>query len=232
MTKQSAPSSLFIGHRNRLKERFFKSPVRTLPDYEILEMVLFNAVPRRDTKDLAKRLLQRFGSLVAIVSADPIDLQTVLGVTRSVLQQLKLLLDIFTRLHIPVEEQKNLNVINSWMSVLNYCSLTMGFKSREHFRVLFLNKRNVLMADELFETGTVDKVSVYPREIVKQAIHYNASALILVHNHPSGEVKPSKDDIEITKKIADALNNIHISLHDHIIIANHNHFSFRSNGLL
>jgi len=224
-------SSTLSGHRSRLKERFLKSPNRTLPDYEILEMILFNAIPRRDTKMLAKYLLDKFGSLIAVLSADQIDLKNIPGIGRSVLLQFKLFLDTFTRLHVAID-LKDVNIINSWTAVLNYCHLTMGFKSIEHFRILFLNKKNVLIADELFETGTVDRVNIYPREIVKKALHYNSSAIILIHNHPSGDAKPSKDDIEITNSISAALSHCRISVHDHVIIAQHSHFSFRNSGLL
>jgi DNA repair protein RadC len=220
-----------IGHRRRLKERFMKAALRSLPDYEILELILFSSIVRRDTKPLAKKLLSKFGSLIAVISADPVDLLAVAGVSFSVVLQMKIYLDLLSRLHLP-PDLKNINVLNSWTSVLNYCSLTMGFKAKEHFRILFLNKRNILIADEILDSGTVDKVNVYPRELVKQSLYHNASAVILIHNHPSGEAKPSRDDLEITQKIVGTLATINVSVHDHVIVAHHAHFSFRGNGLL
>ena len=221
----------FTGHRKRLKERFIKSSIRSLPDYELLELILFSSISRRDTKPLAKRLLSKFGSLIAVISSDPADLLAIQGVGFSTVLQMKIYLDLLSRIHVP-PELKNINIINNWTSVLNYCSLTMGFKTKEHFRILFLNKRNILVADELLDSGTVDKVSVYPRELVKQSLYHNASAIILIHNHPSGEAKPSKDDIEITQKISSTLATINVAVHDHVIVAHHSHFSFRGNGLL
>lgn len=219
------------GHRKRLKERFMQSPLRTLPDYEILEMILFNAIYRRDTKQIAKRLLTKFGSLIAVLSADPADLTSIVDVGESVAYQCKLLLDIFSRLHIP-HNGKNVNVLSNWHAVVNYCKLTMGFQSKEYFRVLFLNKKNILIADEILETGTVDKVSIHPREIIKKSLYHNATAIILVHNHPSGDAQPSNEDIVITQTIIMALSSLNIAVYDHVIIAQNLHFSFKGNNLI
>jgi len=222
---------LLFGHRKRLRDRFARSPLRTLSDYEILEIILFNIFARRDTKALSKTLLTRFGSLSAILSADPADLHTISGVGAKFICHMKLLQDFFSRLLLPIQLEKT-HILNNWLAVLNYCQFTMGFKTKEYFRVLFLNKKNILIADELFDLGTVDKIIVYPREIAKQAILHGAFAIIMVHNHPSGDVSPSKDDIEVTKRVFNALEAVNVVLHDHVIIAKQEHFSFRSNNLI
>ncbi|MDZ5762627.1 putative RadC-like JAB domain-containing protein [Candidatus Cyrtobacter comes] len=221
----------FLGHRKRLKERFLRSPLRTFADYEVLELFLFDAIPRKDTKILAKTLLQKFSSLQGVFSADIHDLKSVTGVGDSVIIRLKMMMDIFSRFHLNINE-KEWHVLSNWSSVISYCNLTMGFKRKEFFRILFLDKRNFLLADELLDSGTIDKVSVYPREIVKHAIAHNASAIILVHNHPSGDCLPSEQDIVLTRSIEHALSGVHIVVHDHIIVAKNSHYSFKATGLL
>ncbi len=219
------------GHRKRLKERFSNSSVGSLPDYEILEMILFMATPRRDTKPLARLLLKRFGSIKGVFFADPTELANVSGITTSTINLMRLLEDFFSRLYKP-DAKNDETILNNWNNVLNYCTLTMGFKKHECLRVLYLDKRNKLLADQLMQEGTVDKVAIYPREILKQCLAKGASAVIIVHNHPSGEAKPSQEDTSITQQINDALKIIGISLHDHVIVAKEKHFSFRANGLL
>lgn len=219
------------GHRLRLKERFLRSPIRTLPDYEILEMLFFKVFNRGDTKALSKKLLQRFGSLAGVMSADKSDLKSVEGIGDGVLEYIKLLQDAFSRLMLPIKFEQS-HVLNSWMSVLNYCQFTLGFKKKEYFRALFLNKKNILVADELFDSGTIDRITIYPREIAKLALFHSASSVLIVHNHPSGEVQPSEEDKKITKKIVDALNAVNVGLHDHLIVAGNNHFSFKANALI
>ena len=219
------------GHRKRLRERFNNAPIRTFADYEILEMLLFYAVPRGDTKLTAKQLLAKFGSLSAVLNAESSDLHEIEGVGEGTSTLLKLLLDFNSRLALPLEN-KDVQLLNNFPSVLTYLKLTLGFRKTECFKVIFLNRKNVLIADEIFEGGTIDKVQIYPREIVKRALANNASAVILVHNHPSGDVSPSKDDLDVTKDIKSALNLINVSLHDHIIIAGNQHYSFRNTGLI
>ncbi len=219
------------GHRLRLRNRFMRSSIRSLPDYEILEMVLFQVFHRKDTKELSKILLNKFGSLAAVISADPVELRTIPGIGDTSIIYFKLLHDLFSRLFIPIQLE-DVHILNSWLAVLNYCQLTMGFKKKEYFRVLFLNRKNLLIADELFDSGTIDRIVVYPREIARQSLVHGASAVILVHNHPSGDISPSKEDIEITQKISNALSSISVNLHDHLIIAQDKHFSFRANNLL
>jgi DNA repair protein RadC len=219
------------GHRKRLRERFARSALHALPDYEILEMLLFLVFRQSDTKALSKSLLSKFGSLGGVIAADATGLKMIEGIGDAVVNHFKLLQDVFSRLMLPTRNEK-VNVLNNWLAVLHYCQFTTGFKKKEYFRVLFLNKKNLLVADELFDSGTVDKVAIYPREIAKQALMHYASAVILVHNHPSGDVNPSKEDIEITKKICFALKAVNVSLHDHLIVSKDNHFSFRGHNLL
>ena len=219
------------GHRERLRNRFMKASIRTLPDYEILEMLLFSLFKRKDTKKLAKLLLDKFGSLIAVISADSARLKKIKGVGDSTVFYFRLLQDLFSRLHLPLEKEK-VHIFNNWLSVVNYCTLVLGFKNKENFCILFLNRKNLLIEEEFIEYGTVDKVAVYPREIVKMAINYGASAVILVHNHPSGDLKPSEDDIEMTEKISEALKSVNIALHDHLIISKVDYFSFKNNNLL
>lgn len=228
---ESAPQSLNLGHRSRLKERFLNSPRRSLQDYEILEMILFFTIIRRDTKPLAKLLLKRFGSLAGIVFADDSALKTIPGIGDGVVFFIKLMADFFSRICVP-QQKGEVHVLSSWLAVLNYCQLTMGFKKSESFRVLMLNKKNILIGDEFIDAGTVDRIAIYPREVSKMALLHGATAVILVHNHPSGDPTPSKEDIEITNKIIEALIPINVSMHDHVIVAEHNHFSFRASGLI
>lgn len=220
-----------IGHRKRIREQFLKHDIRSMPDYEILEMLLYYAIPRADTKALAKDLLKKFGSFAAIINAEPIELKSFDGLGEASIFLFKLLLDFNSRLMIDPQDKK-FDVMNHWAAVLNYCRLTMGHKKKEHFRVLYLNKKNHLLSDEFHEDGTIDKIQVYPREIAKKVIEHAASAIILIHNHPSSDVSPSNDDIEITKIICKAISPLGAVVHDHLIISNHDHFSFRSNKLL
>ena len=202
------PKSLFkdadlrAGHRQRLKERFVAGGPEALPDYELLELVLFNAIPRRDTKPVAKRLIERFGSFAEVVNAPPERLKEVKGVGDAAIMQLKLVRAGALRLMQGGIMQRP--VLASWSAVLDYCRAAMGFEAREQFRILFLDKKNRLIADEVQQEGTVDHTPVYVREIVKRSLELSASAIILVHNHPSGDPTPSRADIDMTKQIVDA----------------------------
>lgn len=222
-----------LGHRKRVKERFLKTDLRSLEDYEILEMMLFHALPRADTKTIAKDLLRKFGSLQSILGAEKEDLVSVQGVGESVVLFLRLMLDFNTRLCVPADNSKNFNVLSNWHAVLNYCRITMGYKKKsEFFRVLYLNRKNCLLGDELHNEGTIDKIQIYPREIARKVLEYGASAVILVHNHPSGDTSPSKEDVEITKSIAKAIEPFGAVVHDHLIISEFDYFSFKGNKLL
>lgn len=217
-------------HRKRLRSRFLQGGAAAMPDYELLEMVLFGAIPRADVKPLARALLDRFGNLAAVVSAPPAQLRQVDGVGEGVLCSLKLAEAMAARL----ARAKVLNrpVISSWDALLDYCHTAMAHRETEHFRVLFLDRKNTLVADEEQGRGTVDHVPVYPREVLRRALELNASALILVHNHPSGDPTPSQADIAMTDQIRRGAEALSIALHDHLIIGRGREASFRTLGLL
>jgi len=217
-------------HRKRLRDRFLSSGPQALPDYELLELVLFRAIPRRDVKPLAHQLLQKFCDFNGVVSAPPNDLAEVSGIGDAVICELKVIEAAAHRLSRARILQRQ--VISSWDALLDYCHTTMAHQKVEQFRVFYLDRKNVLLADEKQADGTVDHVPVYPREVVKRALHLNASALILVHNHPSGDPTPSEADISMTHQIRIAADALGITLHDHIIIGKSCELSFRSQGYL
>ncbi len=218
------------GHRQRLRERFVNGGPEALPDYELLELVLFSAIPRRDTKPTAKRLLERFGSFAEVINAPPERLKEVKGVGDTAILQLKLVRAGALRLIQGGIMQRP--VLASWTAVLDYCRAAMGFEAREQFRILFLDKKNRLIADEVQQEGTVDHTPVYIREVVKRALELSASAIILVHNHPSGDPTPSRADIDMTRQIADAARPLGITIHDHVIVGRQGHASFKGLRLL
>ncbi len=202
----------------------------SLHDYEMLELVLFLAKPRAEVKPLAKALITRFGSFADVISADAKELVAVKGVGENTAVALKTIRAAAIRL--AREQVMNQPVISSWQKLLDYCRASLAFAKTEEFRVLFLDRKNVLIADEMQQTGTVDHTPVYPREVVKRALDLGASAIIMVHNHPSGDPTPSKGDIEMTKEVREACEKLGISLHDHLIIGKSGHASFKSLGLL
>jgi DNA repair protein RadC len=218
------------GHRARLRERFVKGGADAMPDYEMLELVLFAAVPRRDTKPLAKALIARFGSFAEVIAAKRERLLEMPGVGESVVNQLKIVEAAAQRL----AKGKVIGrpALSSWAALLDYCMASMARSQNEEFRVLFLDRKNVLVADEVQSRGTVDHAPVYPREIVRRAMEHGASAIILVHNHPSGDSTPSRADIDMTREIAAAAKALKIAVHDHLVIGRHGHASFKSLGLL
>lgn len=217
-------------HRKRLRTRFMNGGADALPDYELLELVLFRAIPRQDVKPLARSLLDVFGDFNRVISA-PVDrLRDVKGVGEAVIIELKIVEAAAQRL--AQSKVINRNVISSWDALIDYCHTTMAHRETEQFRVLFLDRKNVLIADEVQAQGTVDHVPVYPREIVKRALELNATALILVHNHPSGDPSPSPEDRDMTQLIEEAARALSITLHDHIIIGQSRELSFRAEGLL
>jgi len=224
------PASLHSGHRQRLKERFAASGPEGLPDYELLELLLFSAIPRRDTKPIAKRLLERFGSFAEVVNASPERLKEVDGVGDGAVMQLKLARAAALRLMRTAIMQRP--VLSTWTAVIDYCRAAMGYETREQFRILFLDKKNRLVADEVQQTGTVDHTPVYVREVVKRALELSASAIILVHNHPSGDPAPSRADIDMTHQIVSAAKPLGIAIHDHLIVGRQGHASFRALKLL
>ena len=219
----------YTGHRERLRTRFLKSP-DTLPDYELLELVLFRAVPRRDVKPLAKELIAKFGGFAEVINAEPARLREVKGVSDAIVTEFRIARE--TGLRLAQAKVMKKEVIGSWNALIDYCAASMAHNPVEQFRILFLDRKNVLIADEVQQKGTVDHTPVYPREVVKRALELNASALILVHNHPSGDPTPSRADIEMTREIRQAAAILSITLHDHLIVGNGRFLSFRQEGLL
>lgn len=220
----------FLGHRDRLRQRFREGGDDSIPDYELLELILFRALPRRDTKPLAKDLIGKFGSFAEVINAPDERLAELAGVGEAVITEIKLIRGAALRL---IKGQvMDRPVLDSWSAVLGYCRAAMAFQSKEQFRVLFLDKRNRIIADEVQQEGTVDHTPVYVREIVKRALELSATAIILVHNHPSGDPTPSQADIEMTKQIVEAAKNLGITVHDHIIVGKEGHASFRGLSLI
>ncbi|MCR8548756.1 DNA repair protein RadC [Salipiger sp. P9] len=217
-------------HRTRLRQRFLAGGAEALPDYEMLELVLFRALPRRDVKPLARALLDAFGDFNGVVSAPATRLTEVSGVGEAVVTELKIVEAAAHRLARSRVLQKQ--VVSSWDALLAYCQTAMAHRETEQFRILFLDRKNVLIADEAQARGTVDHVPVYPREVVKRALELNASALILVHNHPSGDPTPSQADIDMTLQIQHAAEALGLTLHDHLVIGKSREISFRRDGLL
>jgi DNA repair protein RadC len=218
------------GHRERLRARFLKGGADAMPDYELLELTLFAAQPRRDTKPLAKALLVRFGSFAEVIAAPRARLMEVKGVGENVANHLKIVEAAAQRL--AKTKIMGRAALSSWSALLDYCTAAMARSETEEFRVLFLDRKNMLIADEVLNRGTVDHAPVYPREIVKRALELNASAIILVHNHPSGDPAPSKADIAMTREVATAAKALGITIHDHLVIGRGGHSSFKSLGLL
>jgi DNA repair protein RadC len=220
----------YHGHRERLRERFYSAGPDALSDYELLEMALFPVLPRRDTKPIAKTLLNRFGSFAEVVHAPEARLREIKGIKDASIHQLKLIAAAATR--IARAELKERRQLSSWSDVIDYCRTSMAFADKEQFRLLFLDKRNQLIADEVQQTGTVDHTPVYPREVIKRALELSATALILVHNHPSGDPSPSQADIQMTKAIIEIASPLGIAVHDHIIVGKNGHASLKGMRLI
>jgi DNA repair protein RadC len=220
----------YHGHRERLRERFREAGADALSDYELMEMVLFRALPRRDVKPLAKALIVRFGSFAEAVHAPEPLLKEVGGLGDSAITEIKLIAATASR--VAKGQLKKKTVLSSWSSVIDYCRTAMAFADKEQLRILFLDKRNQLIADELQQTGTVDHTPVYPREVVKRALELSATAIILVHNHPSGDPTPSQADIQMTKSIMSISGPLGISVHDHVIVGKNGHSSLKGLKLI
>lgn len=228
--REILPAPHYLGHRERLRERFRNHGQESLQDYEFLELILFSAIKRADTKPIAKELIARFGSFAEVLAAPRARLLEVKGVGERVIDELKLAHAVAQRfLRGQVASRP---ALSSWSAVLDYVRTAMAFADKEEFRILFLDKKNVLIADEVQQRGTVDHTPVYPREVLKRALELSASALVLVHNHPSGDPSPSRADIQMTNQIAEIANAMGIVLHDHIIVGRDGHASFRSLQLL
>ncbi len=220
----------FLGHRQRLRERFTEHGADAFPDYELLEMFLFRSVPRRDTKKMAKDLIQRFGSFAEVIGAPLERLIEISGIGESVAADLKLVEAAVTRVtKRRITERKSLG---SWSAVIDYCRAAMAFDDRETFRCLFLDKKNGLILDEVQGRGTVDHTPVYPREVMRRALELSASAVVLVHNHPSGDPSPSTADVKMTLDLIAIGQPLGIAIHDHIIVGRNGHASLKGLGLI
>ena len=220
----------FLGHRDRLKTRFRESGADALQDYELLELVLFQALPRRDTKPIAKALLDRFGSFSEVLAAPEARLVEIDGIGEAAAHHIKVHLAAAQRF--ARDPIRNKALLDSWTSVVDYCRAAMAYEEVERFRILFLDKKNQLIADEVQQSGTVDHTPVYPREVVKRALELSATAIILVHNHPSGDPAPSRADIEMTNSVIDIAKPLGIAVHDHLIVGKTGHASLRALKLI
>lgn len=230
LTKADARQEHYHGHRDRLRARYRDHGDAALADYELLELLLFRLIPRRDTKPIAKALIDRFGTLGGVLGAPLGLLQEVKGVGEAVALDLKLTSTIAHRML--KSELRGKQVLSSWSSVIDYCHAAMAYEAREQFRILFLDKRNALIADEIQGRGTVDHTPVYPREVVRRALELSATAIILVHNHPSGDPTPSRADIDMTRTIVETAKPLGITVHDHIIIGKDGHASLKGLRLI
>ena len=218
------------GHRERLRERAIAGGLAAIPDYELLELFLFRSIPHKDLKPLAKQLLARFGSLGGVLGATSDELRTVPGIGEAAALDLKLLHE--AGLRTAREQVARRPVISSWNALLAYVKTALAHETREQFRVLFLDKKNQLIADEVMNRGTVDHAPVYPREVARRALELSASALILLHNHPSGDPTPSSADVDMTKQIVDAVRPLRITIHDHLVVARDGVASLKALGLM
>lgn len=227
---EDKPKPHYHGHRDRLRGRFIEKGPDSLADYELLELLLFTAIPRKDVKPLAKEMLEKFGNISAIFNAPIHELKKVPGLSEKTVITFKTIQALFHRMM--KEDVMRKPVLNSWSRLLEYCQTTMAHEQNEHFRILFLNKKNELIADEIQQSGTVDHTPAYPREIMKRALELGATALILVHNHPSGDPTPSEADIDMTFAIKAAGEPFNIVVHDHLIVSKNGTTSMRNLDLI
>ena len=225
-----AETPQYHGHRDRLRERFRSAGPDGLSDYELLEMLLFGSLSRGDVKPLAKSLIKEFGSFAEVIHAPEARLQKVDGLGEKTVTHIKLIAAAASR--IAKGQLKQRTMLSSWNDVIDYCRTSMAFADKEQFRILFLDKRNQLIADEVQQTGTVDHTPVYPREVIKRALELSATAILLVHNHPSGDPTPSQADIQMTKAIIDIATPLGIAVHDHLIVGKNGHASLRGMRLI
>ncbi|HVI29003.1 RadC family protein [Hansschlegelia sp.] len=228
--KKAAPAPHYLGHRERLRTRFLEGESDALPDYELLELILFRTLPRGDVKPLAKALLATFGSFAEVLAAPVERLVEIKGVKEATATDFKVVEAAARRFAKGAITKRP--VLASWSAVVDYCRTAMAFDDRERFRILFLDKKNGLIADEVQQTGTVDHTPVYPREVMRRALELRATALILVHNHPSGDPTPSRADIEMTRTLVEVARPLGIEIHDHVIVGREGHASFRGLKLI
>src|SRR5882672_5458351 len=227
---QPAETPHYHGHRGRLRERFRSAGADALSDYELLEMVLFRSLPRGAVKPLDKSLIKKFGSFAEAVHAPETRLREVDGVGETTVTEIKLIAAAANRIAKGRLQQRAM--LSSWNDAIDYCRTSMAFADKEQFRILFLDKRNQLISDEVQQTGTVDHTPVYPREVIKRALELSATAMILVHNHPSGDPTPSQADIQMTRAIVDIATPLGIAVHDHIIVGKNGHASLKGLRLI
>ena len=227
---EQKPKPHYHGHRDRLRERFAKGGPEALADYELLELYLFNSIRQGDVKPTAKALIEKFGSFAEAIAAPVERLVEVKGVGPKTALDLQIIKAAATKLG--QESILGRPILSSWTALLDYCRSAMQFEGKEQFRVLFLDRKNRLIADEVLGQGTIDRAPVYPREIIKRALELESTALILAHNHPSGDPTPSQSDIDMTKEIVQACKAIRVSVHDHLIIGRENIASFKTLGLM
>jgi DNA repair protein RadC len=220
----------YFGHRERLRDRLREAGSEALADYEMLELVLFRAIPRRDVKPLAKQLLAKFGSFAEAITANPLRLAEVQGMSPGAISEFAIVEAAAQRLARGVAKKRL--ALGSWNEVVDYCRSRMAYAEREEFRVLFLDRKNGLLADEAVSQGTIDHAPVYPREIVRRALELSASAMILVHNHPSGDPTPSTQDVKMTHDIIAVAKPLGVTVHDHFIVGRHGHISLRGQDLI
>lgn len=227
---ERAPSPHHAGHRDRLRERFLRGGTEAVQDYELLELLLFAAIPRRDVKPIAKALLKKFGSVAGVVTAKPEELKQVDGIKDAAATALKAAEAVAVRML--RDQVMNRPVISSWDALIDYCTASLAYRDIEQFRILFLDRRNHLIADEMQQKGTVDHTPVYPREVVKRALELQACAIIMVHNHPSGDPTPSQADIAMTRTVRDVAEPLGIVLHDHVVVGRGSYTSMRAQGFI
>ena len=227
---KEAAAPHYCGHRQRLRDRFRQGGADAMPDYELMELILFRAIPRRDTKPLAKTIIDHFGSFAEAISAEELRLAEIPGLGEAAIVEMKLVQACALRLAQCKTRKRPL--LASWDKVVDYCRSAMAYHKIEEFRILFLDNRNRLMADEVQGRGTTNHTPVYVREVVKRALELSATSIILVHNHPSGDPTPSRADIEVTKQIMEAAEKLDISVHDHLIVGRDGHLSLRAAGLV
>lgn len=231
-TEQTTASVDCSGHRQRLKHRFLQSGGRGFPDYELLELLLMLAIPQRDVKPLAKELIRKFGSYAAVLSASPAELMEVKGIKENAATAIKIVKESAVRCSWVELTNTDEAVIANWDAMLDYCRTAMGHSMVEEFRIIFLNTKLKVIGEEVQQRGTINQVAIHPREVIKAAMMKGAGAIIMVHNHPSGDITPSKADIDITNKINEGLKVVNIRLFDHLIVSKYDIFSFRDCGLI
>ena len=230
-SKRTEAPPHYHGHRERLRKRFLEAGSDAVSDYELLELILFRAIPQKDVKPIAKDLIETFGSFAEVIAAPPQRLREIKGIKDAAVAEFKIIHAASNRLA-RGQMKKTRTVLSSWSNVLDYCRTSMAFADKEQFRIIFLDKRNQLIADEVQQTGTVDHTPVYPREVVKRALELSATAVILVHNHPSGDPTPSRADIQMTQAIVEVAKPLGIAVHDHIIVGKEGHASLKGLRLI